>query len=96
MTSTSSTPPATASASPPTPIRICGHAPLSLGAVLNTKPEDLLVYWRWLNDRGGIHGRRVEMSLEDDQYSASGGVPAAQRCAERNPFFLLRQPSART
>ena len=70
-------------------IRICGHAPLSLGAVLNTKVEDLLVYWRWRNDRGGIHGRRVDVSLEDDQYSASGGVPAAQRCAERDPFLLF-------
>ncbi|MGH9274280.1 MAG: ABC transporter substrate-binding protein, partial [Acidimicrobiales bacterium] len=70
-------------------IRICGHAPLSLGAVLNTKVEDLLVYWRYRNDLGGIHGRRVDISLEDDQYSASGGVPAAQRCAERDPFFLF-------
>jgi branched-chain amino acid transport system substrate-binding protein len=70
-------------------IKICGHAPLSLGAVLNTKVEDLLVYWRYRNDLGGIHGRRVEVSLEDDQYSASGGVPAAQRCAERDPFLLF-------
>ncbi|HZN13597.1 MAG TPA: ABC transporter substrate-binding protein [Acidimicrobiales bacterium] len=70
-------------------ITVCGHAPLSLGALLNTKAEDILVYWRYINDKGGINGRKINVSLEDDQYSASGGVPAAQRCAERNPFFIF-------
>jgi branched-chain amino acid transport system substrate-binding protein len=70
-------------------ITLCGHAPLSLGALLNTKVEDILVYWRYINEKGGINGRKVNVSLEDDQYSASGGVPAAQRCAERNPFFIF-------
>jgi branched-chain amino acid transport system substrate-binding protein len=70
-------------------IKVCGHAALSLGAVLNTKPEDLLVFWRYLNDKGGIYGRKFEVTLEDDQYTAEGGVPAAQKCAERNPFMIF-------
>lgn len=70
-------------------IKVCGHAPLSLGAVLNTKPEDLLVFWRWLNDKGGLFGRKFDITLEDDQYTAEGGVPAAQKCAERNPFMIF-------
>ncbi len=70
-------------------IKVCGHAPLSLGAVLNTKPEDLLVFWRWLNDKGGLFGRKFDITLEDDQYTAEGGVPAAQACAERNPFMIF-------
>jgi branched-chain amino acid transport system substrate-binding protein len=70
-------------------IKICGHAPLSLGAVLNTKPEDLLVFWKHLNEKGGIHGRKFEVSLTDDQYTAEGGVPAAQQCAEQNPFMIF-------
>ena len=70
-------------------VKVCGHAALSLGAVLNTKPEDLLVFWRYLNDKGGIHGRKFEITLEDDQYTAEGGVPAAQACAERNPFMIF-------
>jgi ABC-type branched-subunit amino acid transport system substrate-binding protein len=72
-----------------TTIKVCGHAALSLGAVLNTKPEDLLVFWRYLNDKGGIYGRKFDVSLEDDQYSAEGGVPAAQKCAERKPFMIF-------
>lgn len=70
-------------------VKVCGHAPLSLGAVLNTKPEDLLVFWRWLNDRGGIYGRKFDVTLEDDQYTAEGGVPAATACAERRPFMIF-------
>lgn len=69
-------------------IKICGHAPLLLGPTLNTEVEDLLVFWRKLNDEGGIHGRRVEISLEDDRYESQGGIPAAERCKEKNPFFI--------
>ncbi len=70
-------------------IKVCGHAALSLGAVLNTKPEDLLVFWKYINDKGGVFGRKFDVTLEDDQYTAEGGVPAAQRCAERNPFMIF-------
>jgi ABC-type branched-subunit amino acid transport system substrate-binding protein len=70
-------------------IKICGHAPLVLGPVLNTKPEDLLVFWQDYNARGGVHRRKVEISLEDDRYESAGGVPAAQACRERDPFFIL-------
>ena len=72
-----------------TTIKICGHAPLSYGALLNTKPEDLLVFWRWLNDQGGLFGRKFDVALEDDQYTAEGGVPAAQACDERDPFMIF-------
>ena len=70
-------------------INICGHAPLIYGQLLNTKPEDLLVYWNWLNDHGGLFGRKFSVALQDDQYSATGGVPAAQKCAEGNPFMIF-------
>ena len=69
-------------------IEICGHAPLLLGPTLNTEVEDLLVFWRQLNDRGGIHGRKINITLEDDRYESSGGIPAAERCREKNPFFI--------
>lgn len=70
-------------------IKVCGHAPLIFGQVLNTKPEDLLVFWRYLNDKGGIYGRKFEVTLEDDRYTAEGSVPAAQACAERRPFMIF-------
>jgi ABC-type branched-subunit amino acid transport system substrate-binding protein len=70
-------------------INICGHAPLIYGQLLNTKKEDLLVFWSWLNDHGGIFGRKFTVDLQDDQYSASASVPAAQKCAEGNPFMIF-------
>jgi branched-chain amino acid transport system substrate-binding protein len=73
----------------PDTLYLCGHAPLSLGALLDTKPEDVMVYWKYLNDHGGIQGRQVQMTLQDDQYSASQSVPAAQKCAEQSPAPFL-------
>jgi ABC-type branched-subunit amino acid transport system substrate-binding protein len=70
-------------------VKVCGHAPLIYGQLLNTKKEDLLVFWNWLNDHGGIYGRKFSVDLQDDQYSATGGVPAAQKCAEGNPFMIF-------
>jgi len=68
---------------------VCGHAPLIYGQLLNTKKEDLLVFWNWLNDHGGLYGRKFAVDLQDDQYSSTGGVPAAQACREGNPFMIF-------
>jgi ABC-type branched-subunit amino acid transport system substrate-binding protein len=73
----------------PTEIKVCGHAPLIYGQILNTKKEDLLVFWNWLNDHGGLYGRKFNVDLQDDQYSATGGVPAAQTCQAGNPFMIF-------
>ncbi|MDX6200296.1 MAG: branched-chain amino acid transport system substrate-binding protein [Actinomycetota bacterium] len=68
---------------------VCGHAPLTLGYAINTKPEDELVFWNYLNANGGIYGRKFNVTLEDDQYTATGGVPAAQKCQAKNPFMIF-------
>jgi hypothetical protein len=70
-------------------ITICGHAALSLGPIFATQQSDLLVFWQYLNDKGGLYGRKFQVSLQDDQYSATGGVPAAQACAQQNPFLIF-------
>ena len=38
-------------------ITLCGHAPLILGPLINTKPEDLKVFWSWLT---GLFKRRPQ------------------------------------
>jgi hypothetical protein len=70
-------------------ITICGHAPLSLGPVFATNTSDLLVFWDYLNDKGGIYGRKFDIKLEDDQYSADHSVAAAQACQAQNPFLIF-------
>jgi branched-chain amino acid transport system substrate-binding protein len=70
-------------------ITLCGHAPLILGPLINTKPEDLLAYFKYVNDHGGVRGRTLNVTLEDDQYSADHSVAAAQTCKEKNPFMIF-------
>jgi branched-chain amino acid transport system substrate-binding protein len=70
-------------------ITLCGHAPLILGPLINTKPEDLMVYFRYVNDHGGVRGRTLDVTLEDDQYTAEHSVVAAEACREKNPFLIF-------
>ena len=71
-----------------TQLNLCIHAPLVFGPAFNDSAKDFQVYWQQLNDKGGIHGRKVNMSFTDDQYTPQGGVAAAQQCQQMNPFFM--------
>jgi ABC-type branched-subunit amino acid transport system substrate-binding protein len=70
-------------------ITICGHAALTFAEAFDTRPEDINVYWSWVNDHGGIYGRKVELTIEDDAYRPDNAVQAAERCKAKNPFILL-------
>lgn len=73
-----------------TTITICAHAALTYGAAFNTSAEDLNVYWTAVNEAGGVHGRRVEVFYENDDYKPDTAVQAATRCKQNhNPFILL-------
>jgi len=83
-------------------IRFCGHAALTLAAAFDTSEADLSVYWEELSGKGGIYGRDVEISWEDDAYSADTAVTAVTACADKDPFMILggigfdQIPGART
>ncbi|HVL81604.1 MAG TPA: ABC transporter substrate-binding protein [Actinomycetota bacterium] len=70
-------------------ITLCGHAATTFGPAFNTAPEDLNVYWQQLNDAGGVHGRRVTVSWENDNYDPTTATQAAEACRAKNPFILL-------
>ncbi len=70
-------------------ITLCAHAALTYGAAFNTSAEDLNVFWSATNDAGGIHGRRVSVTYENDNYSPDTAVQAATACKQKNIFFLL-------
>lgn len=70
-------------------IVMCGHAALALGAAFDTSKEDLNVYWDMVNETGGVHGRSVRMSWEDDAYVSSEAIRAATTCADKDPFMIL-------
>ena len=70
-------------------ITICGHAALTYAAAFQTQPEDLNVYWQMLNAAGGVFGRSVEMTYEDDAYSPTEAIVAAEACRQKDPFILV-------
>lgn len=70
-------------------ITLCTHAALVFADAFDTKIPDLNVFWDWVNDNGGIYGRKVAMSYEDDAYAPDTAVQAATRCKAKNPFMLL-------
>lgn len=46
-------------------------------------------YFRWLNEQGGIHGRKIELLIEDDQYLPANTVAAARKLVEQARVFAL-------
>lgn len=71
-------------------IVFCAHAALTYGAAFNTSAEDLNVYWTAVNAAGGVHGRKVEVYYENDNYSPDTAIEAAKACKDKyDPFVLL-------
>ena len=70
-------------------IVLCGHAALTYADAFQTRPEDFNVFWTDLNAKGGIHGRKVEMSYEDDAYDPVQARTAATNCQRKNPFLIM-------
>ena len=71
-------------------ITLCAHAALTYAKAFNTDTKDLDVYWKALNaEQGGIYGRKVTITYEDDAYDPAKAVAAATACQAKNPFMLL-------
>lgn len=70
-------------------ITLCGHAALTFAEAFDTRPEDINVYWSMVNDNGGVYGRNVELTIEDDAYRPDDAVQAAERCKAKDPFMLI-------
>jgi len=59
-----------------------------LGAVL---PAGSRLYFRYINENGGIHGRQIKMLVEDHQYNPQKAVVAAKKLIEKDQVFCLYQ-----
>ncbi len=73
----------------PTSITMCAHAALTYGAAFNTTDADFNVFWSAVNDNGGIYGRKVTVTYENDNYSPDTAVQAATACKAKGIFMLL-------
>ncbi len=70
-------------------ITMCAHAALTYGAAFNTTKDDFNVYWSAVNDAGGIFGRKVDVTYENDNYTPTDAITAATNCEAKNPFMLI-------
>ncbi|MBK5307425.1 MAG: ABC transporter substrate-binding protein [Frankiaceae bacterium] len=70
-------------------ITMCAHAALTYGAAFNTSDADLNVFWSAVNDNGGVYGRKVAVTYENDDYKPTTAVEAARKCKAKGIFLLL-------
>ena len=59
-----------------------------LGAVL---PAGSNLYFKYINEQGGVHDRQIEMMVEDHQYNPQKAVAAAKKLIEKDQVFCLYQ-----
>lgn len=59
-----------------------------LGAVL---PAGSNLYFRHINENGGVYGRQIKMIVEDHQYNPQKAVVAAKKLIEKDQVFCLYQ-----
>jgi hypothetical protein len=79
-----------------TSVQLCAHAALTFGPAFNIGASDLNVYWKMIDDAGGIYGRKIVdnngqpgIEYQDDGYQPGKAVNAAQTCADHGTFMLL-------
>lgn len=52
--------------------------------------QAIQAYFRYLNDNGGVHGRKFQVLLADDEFTNAGkGAAAVRRFVEQDKVFLL-------
>src|SRR5207244_4888241 len=64
---------------------VSGAAPFPATSFQNGKE----VYFDFINDKGGINGRKVKVFFEDDGYNRSQAVSVCKKMVEQNKVFML-------
>jgi branched-chain amino acid transport system substrate-binding protein len=71
-----------------TSIKIGGTFPLTGPASLyKTIPAAEKAYFDYVNDNGGVNGRKIDFQIVDDGYDPSKTVPATQKLVETDKIF---------
>lgn len=71
-------------------IKIGGTFPLTGPASLyKTIPAAEKAYFDYVNDHGGVNGRKIDFTMLDDGYDPSRTVPLAQQLVEQNNVFAV-------
>lgn len=72
-------------------IKVGIHAPVTGAAPLpqNSFDKGKDTYWQFLADKGGVHGRTVEVVFRDDQYNPARALQVCRELVEQEKVFLL-------
>ncbi|MFA5787407.1 MAG: ABC transporter substrate-binding protein [Actinomycetota bacterium] len=71
-------------------ITLCYHLALTYGSAFQTGADDMNVYYTAINEeKGGVYGRKIVATYENDNYDPQTAVQAATACKAKNPFLLL-------
>jgi branched-chain amino acid transport system substrate-binding protein len=73
-----------------TSIHIGGTFPLTGPAsAYKTIPAAEAAYFAYVNDHGGVNGRKIDFTIVDDGYNPAQTVPATQKLVEQDKVFAL-------
>src|SRR3954465_9595680 len=71
-------------------INIGGTFPITGPASLyKTIPAAEKAYFDYVNDHGGVNGRKIDFEILDDAYDASKTVPLTQQLVEQDKVFAV-------
>ena len=73
-----------------TTIKIGVMAPLTGSGSSYSKAEiGLDAYYKWVNDQGGVNGRKIETVLEDYACDSTKGIAAVKKLIHQDKVFML-------
>ena len=73
-----------------TSIHIGGTFPLTgVASAYKTIPFAEAAYFAYVNDHGGVNGRKIDFTVVDDAYNPAQTVPAVQQLVEQAKVFAL-------
>src|SRR6266496_4043490 len=73
-----------------TEIKIGGTFPLTgFASLYKTIPAAEKAYYDYVNDHGGVNGRKINFTILDDAYDPSKTVPLAQQLVEKEGVFAV-------
>jgi branched-chain amino acid transport system substrate-binding protein len=71
-----------------TTVKIGGTFPLTgVASLYKTIPAAEKAYYDYVNDHGGVNGRKIDFEILDDSYDPSKTVPLAQQLVEKDKVF---------
>jgi len=73
-----------------TSIHIGGTFPLTgIASLYKTIPAAEAAYYAYINDRGGVNGRKINFTILDDAYNPAQTVPLVQQLVEQDKVFAI-------